>query len=81
MVSNRIVHGRQSVRREFSGASNLHDSRAIVGNSLLAIFIDHEQVPAIGTQGRFDSGLNGETGIDIGDNLTFALGSIGSYIR
>jgi hypothetical protein len=58
--------------------SNLHDSRTVVGDGLPAILINHQQIPAIGTQCGFDDGLDSETGIDVGNNLALALGSIGS---
>lgn len=62
-----------------SSASNLHDGGTIVGDSLSAILVNHQKVTAVGTKSGFDSGLDSETGIDVGDNLSLALGSIGSY--
>jgi hypothetical protein len=56
----------------------LHDSSTIVGNRLLAVLIHHQQITAIGTKGRSDGGLNSQTGINIGDDLTLALRSVGS---
>ena len=59
--------------------TNLHDSGAIVGNSLLAILIDHEQITAVRTEGGLYRGLDCETGIDVGDDLSLALGSVGAW--
>jgi len=60
------------------GASNLHDSGTVVGNSLAAILINHQKVTAVGTQSGLDGSLNSETGIDVGDDLSLSLGGIGS---
>lgn len=62
----------------YRGRPHLHDSRAIIGNRLLAILVHHQQVTAVGAQRRLDGGLDRQTGIDVGDDLAFALGSIGS---
>jgi len=40
-----------------SKCSYLHNSRAIVRDSLLAILVYHEQITAIGTKCSFDSRL------------------------
>ena len=58
-------------------AANLHDGCAIVGNRLPSILIHHQQVTAIGTQSGLYRGLNSQTRINIGDNLSLALGSVG----
>jgi hypothetical protein len=56
----------------------LHDRRAVICNRLLAILVDHQQVAAIGAQRRLDGGLDGQTGIDVGDDLAFALRGVGA---
>jgi hypothetical protein len=61
-----------------SSASNLHDGGTIVGDGLSAILVHHQKVTAVRTKSGFDSGLDGETGIDVGDNLSLALRGIGS---
>lgn len=58
--------------------SNLHDSCTVVGDGLSAIFVHHQKIPAIRAKCRLDGRLNCETGIDVGNDLTLALGSIGS---
>lgn len=59
-------------------ASNLHDSSTVIGDSLAAILINHQKVTAVGTQSGLDGSLNSETGIDVGDDLSLTLRSIGS---
>lgn len=61
-----------------SSASNLHDGGTIVGDSLSSILINHQKVTAVRTKSGFDGGLDGETGIDVGDDLSLALRGIGS---
>lgn len=61
--------------------TNLHDGSAVVGNGLLAILIDHEQIATVGTESRLYRGLHGETGIDVGNDLTLALGCVGACKR
>lgn len=58
--------------------THLHDGGAVVGNSLLAILVNHQEVTSVGAQRGLYRGLHSETGIDVGDNLTLALRSIGS---
>lgn len=58
--------------------THLHDSSAVVGNGLLAILVNHQEVTSVGAQRGLYRGLHSETGIDVGDNLTLALRSIGS---
>jgi hypothetical protein len=62
----------------YRGRPYLHDSRAIIGNRLLAILVHHQQVTTIGAQRRLDGGLDRQTGVDVGDNLAFALRGVGS---
>lgn len=62
----------------YRGRPYLHDSRAIIGNRLLAILVHHQQVTTVGAQRRLDGGLDRQTGIDVGDDLALALGSVGS---
>lgn len=52
---------------------HLHDRRAIIGNRLLAVLVHHQQVSTVGAQRRLDGGLDRQTGIDVGDDLAFAL--------
>lgn len=61
--------------------SDLHDCGAIVCDGLLAIGIDHEQVTAIWAEGVLDGPLYGETGIDVGDDLTSTLRCICTWGR
>lgn len=63
----------QSLKRSY-----LHDGSAIVSNGLLAVLVHHQQVATVRTQGRLDGRLNRQTSIDVGDDLSFALGSVGS---
>lgn len=58
--------------------TNLHDGSAVICNGLLAILVNHEQVTTVRTKSGLDGGLDSETGIDVGDNLTLALRSIGA---
>lgn len=60
--------------------TNLHDGGTVIGNGLLAILINHEQIATVRTEGRLYRGLHSETGIDVGDNLALALGRIGSCV-
>lgn len=62
----------------YRGRPYLHDSRAIIGNRLPAILVHHQQVTTVGAQRRLDGGLDRKTGIDVGDDLAFALGGVGS---
>lgn len=66
------------VARPWNICAHLHNGGTVVGNSLSAILINHQQVAAIGTESGLDGGLHGETGVDVGDDLTLALGSIGA---
>ena len=50
-----------------------HDGGAIIRNRLLAIAVYHQQITTVRTKGAFYSALHGETGIDVGDDLAFAL--------
>lgn len=60
---------------------DLHDSSTVVGDGLLAVGVDHQQVAAIGSEGRLDGGLDSQACVDVGDNLTLALRGIGSCAR
>jgi len=68
-------------RQGRAGRSNLHDGGAVVGDGLLAILVHHEQVAAVGAQRGLYRGLDGQAGIDVGDDLALALGSVGPWRR
>ena len=53
--------------------TDLHNRRAVVGNGLLAILVDHKQVTAIGAECGLDGRLDSEAGVDVGDDLALAL--------
>ena len=55
-----------------------HNGRAVVGDCLLAIGVDQEQVTSVRTKCGFYGVLDCEAGVDIGENLSFALGRIGA---
>lgn len=61
-----------------SGFANLHNGCAVVGNGLSSILIHHQQITSIGAESRLDGGLDSQAHVDIGDNLSLALGGIGS---
>jgi hypothetical protein len=56
----------------------LHHCGAIVCDCLPAVLIDHEQVTAVRAQGPLDCRLHCEAGVDVGDDLSSALGLIGA---
>lgn len=58
----------------------LHDGRAIIRNCLLPIAIHQQEIAAVRTKCSFDRSLNSETSVDIGDDLSLALGLIGACI-
>lgn len=58
--------------------THLHHSSSIVGDGLSTVAVHHQQVPSIRTESALDRGLHGNTGIDVGDDLTLSLGGIGA---
>lgn len=58
--------------------AHLHDSRSVVCDGLPAILVHHQEVAAIGPEGRLDRCLNSEAGVDVGDDLALALRGVGS---
>ena len=64
--------------RDRASRPDLHDRRTVIGDGLSAVGIDHQQVAAIGTEGRLDGGLDSQAGVDVGDNLALALRRVGS---
>lgn len=58
-----------------------HNGRAIVGDGLLAIGINEQQVAAIGTECALNGVLDSQTGVDVRYDLTLALGGIGACVR
>ena len=57
----------------------LHHCGAVVCDCLATVGVDHEQVTAVRAQSPLDCRLHCETGIDIGDDLSSALGLVGAY--
>ena len=45
---------------------------------MLAIFVDEEEVAAVGSKGGFDGRLDGDAGADVGEDLTSSLGLVGA---
>jgi len=70
----------QAVRRRLE-RGYLHYGGAIVCDRLSAIFVYHEQITAIWTKCALDCRLHCETGIDVRNDLTSALGLICAYGR
>jgi hypothetical protein len=56
----------------------LHDSGTVVGDGLLAILIDEQEVTSVRAKSGFDGVLYGETGVDVGDDLATALRLVGA---
>lgn len=56
----------------------LHHSSTIVGDGLLAVAVNKQEVTTVWAQGALDCGLHGNTCVDVGDNLTLALRSVGA---
>jgi hypothetical protein len=56
----------------------LHHSSTIVGDGLLAIAVNKQEVTTVWAQSALDCRLHGNTCVDVGDNLTLALGSVGA---
>lgn len=56
----------------------LHDSGTIVGNGLLAILVDEQEITSVRAQGGLDSRLHGETSVDVGNDLATALRLVGA---
>lgn len=55
-----------------------HDSGTVVGNGLLAILVDEQEITSVGAKGGLDGGLYGKTGVDVGDDLAAALRLVGA---
>ena len=56
----------------------LHDSGTVVGNGLLSILVDEQEITSVGAKGGLDGGLYSETGVNVGDDLAAALGLVGA---
>lgn len=64
-----------------SGVNNvkqLHDSGTVVGNGLLAILVDEQEITSVGAQGGLDGRLHGETSVNVGNDLATALRLVGA---
>jgi hypothetical protein len=60
-------------------AMYLHHCGAIVCDCLATVGVDHEQVTAVRAESALDCRLDGEAGVDVGDDLSSALGLVGAY--
>lgn len=79
-VSNALL-GRTTAFQAVKFVTNLHNGSTIVSNGLPAILIYHKQIATIGSKGRLYRALDSETGIDVGDDLSLALGRVGAWRR
>ena len=58
--------------------SHLHHSSSIVRNGLSAVAVNKQEVTTVRAQGALDGRLHGNTCVDVGDDLTLALRSVGA---
>lgn len=58
---------------------HLHHRRSIVGDGLSAIVIHKQQVTTVRTERALNCGLHSNTGVNVGDDLTLALRSVGAW--
>ena len=73
-----IFEGSPPLSAETKCMPYLHHSCAIIGDGLLAIAVNKQEITTVGTQGALDCGLHSNAGVDVGDDLAFTLGSIGA---
>jgi hypothetical protein len=59
----------------------LHDSSTVVGDGLLAILVDEQEITSVGAKSRLDGVLYGETSVDVGDDLATALRLVGAWVE
>lgn len=59
----------------------LHDGSAVVGDGLLAILVNEQEITSVRAEGRLDGCLDGETCVDVGDDLAAALRLVGAWAQ
>lgn len=59
--------------------SHLHHCRSVVCDGLAAIAVHKQKITTVRTEGALHCGLHSNTGVDVGDDLTLSLRSIGAW--